>query len=89
MKEKTIAALLMAVALPAAASAQSADAAYCQTLSATYNKYVNNPNMGRANAPPLAGVTRAQSQCDSNPAAAIPVLEKALRDARISLPPRG
>jgi hypothetical protein len=89
MNGKTIAALLMAAAtLPAAAVAQSPDTAYCQNLSATYDKYVNNASMGRANAPPLAGVTRAQSQCASNPTAAIPVLEKALRDARISLPPR-
>ena len=88
MKKKTIATILMAVGLPAAALAQSPDTAYCQTLSATYDKYVNNPNMGRATAPPLAAVTRAQSQCGKDPAAAIPVLEKALRDARISLPPR-
>jgi hypothetical protein len=88
MNRKTIAALLVAAALSAAALAQSADTTYCQTLSATYDKYVNNATMGRANAPPLAGVTRAQSQCGSDPAAAIPVLEKALRDARISLPPR-
>jgi hypothetical protein len=88
MNEKTVAALLMAAALPAAALAQSADTTYCRALSATYDKYVNNPSMGRGNQPPVAGIGRAQSQCDDNPAAAIPVLEKALRDARISLPPR-
>jgi len=89
MNQKTIAALLVAAALPATALAQSADTAYCQALSARYDKYVNNPGTGRGNSPPLAGITKAQSQCDSNPAPAIPVLEKALRDARVGLPPRG
>jgi len=87
MNEKAVAALLVAAALPAAALAQSADTTYCRALSATYNKYVNNPSNARGK-PPVAKVGRAQSQCDDNPAAAIPVLEKALRDARISLPPR-
>jgi len=87
MNEKAVAALLVAAALPAAALAQSADTTYCRALGATYDKYVNNPSNARGK-PPVAEVGRAQSQCDDNPAAAIPVLEKALRDARISLPPR-
>ncbi len=78
------------VSLPQAANAAqpSSDKAYCNALSATYDRYVTNPNMGRGNQRLTASIGQAQAQCASNPAAGIPVLEKALKDARIDLPPR-
>jgi len=88
MKKNAIILLLIA-AMPAVALAQSADTNYCNALSATYLKYVNNPGTGRGNQPPSATIGEAQNQCDRNPAAGIPVLERALKDARVNLPPRG
>lgn len=88
MKKNAFMFLLIA-AMPAIAWAQSADTNYCNALSATYLKYVNNPGTGRGNQPASATVSEAQGQCAANPAAGIPVLERALKDARVNLPPRG
>jgi hypothetical protein len=81
--------ILLIAAMPTGALAQSADTSYCNALSATYLKYVNNPGTGRGNQPPSATISDAQNQCASNPSAGIPVLERALKGARVSLPPRG
>ncbi len=88
MKKNAFMFLLIA-AMPAIAWAQSADTNYCNALSATYLKYVNNPGTGRGSQPASATVSEAQGQCAANPAAGIPVLERALKDARVNLPPRG
>jgi len=71
------------LALPlAAAFAQSADdVAYCKRLSALYREV----NRG---ADPTGAGANAMAQCDANPGAGIPVLEKSLTDAKVSLPPR-
>jgi hypothetical protein len=73
----------VALALPtAAAVAQSADdVAYCNALSASYR------TVNRGASPSGAGAD-AMAQCASNPGAGIPVLERALTDAKVSLPPR-
>ena len=88
MKKNALIFLLIA-ALPAGASAQSADTNYCDALSASYEKYVNNPSGGRGNQPASATIAEAQRQCAGSPAAGIPVLERALKDARVNLPARG
>lgn len=87
MKRHIVALLL--TGLPAGAFAQSADSVYCNALAATYEKYVNSPSGGRGNQPEMAGIGDAKASCAKNPAAGIPVLEKALREKRINLPPRG
>jgi hypothetical protein len=70
----------MAIA-PFTAFGQSADAKYCQALADSYRK-TNAQNMD-------AAVPEAINQCNQgNTAAGIPVLEKALKDAKITLPPR-
>ena len=89
MKKKNAFMFLLMAALPAGALAQSADSNYCTALSATYDKYVNDPVGGRGNQPANVTISRAKQQCASNPAAGIPVLEQALKDRRVSLPPRG
>jgi hypothetical protein len=72
-----------ALALPFAASAQSNDAKYCQALTETYRNSVPKT------ATPDAVVPVAISKCASgDTATGIPVLEKALTDAKVSLPPR-
>jgi hypothetical protein len=78
----------LVLALPATGFAQSADSKYCAALGAQYDRYVNNVNMGRSVATPSARIEGAKANCANNPAAAIPVLEKALTDAKVQLPPR-
>jgi len=66
---------------PCAAFGQSNDAAYCQALADTYRK-LNTQNTD-------ATVPEAINQCrNGNTAAGIPVLEKALKDQKATLPPR-
>jgi hypothetical protein len=60
-----------------------ADAGYCQALSNTYRNVV--PKTGN----PTAAAPVAMAKCAAgDTAAGIPVLEQALRDARVTLPPR-
>jgi hypothetical protein len=80
----------MALAMPVAAFAQSntADATYCTELSHKYQKYVSS-DQGKRPRPAPANVAEAMSKCQSgDTASAIPILEKALTDQKIALPPR-
>jgi len=70
-----------AVALPVAAFAQSSDTAYCKALSEKYRDYAKSGSVD-------ATAATAMAQCDKNPAAGIPVLEKHLKDGKVALPPR-
>jgi hypothetical protein len=72
--------LIVAMALaPFTAFGQSADAKYCQSLADLY-RTTNKQNMD-------ANVPEAINQCNKgNTAAGIPVLEKALTDAKVTLP---
>ena len=81
-------ALLMTVSAVSTASAQSADTSYCSALAAKYQRYVGDNDAQRRSQIRDARVDTAISQCQSNSAAAIPVLEQALKDAKIDLPPR-
>ena len=68
-----------AIALPVAASAQSAaDVAYCKKLAMLWYTYVDTD--------PPASVATALNTCHSASAAAIPVLEKTLKDGGFTLP---
>lgn len=73
----------VALVLPlGAAFAQSADdVSYCNSLAST----ARTINVG---ASPQGAIGNALGQCNSNPGAAIPVLEKFLTDSKVSLPPR-
>ena len=88
--------LLMAAAvlcLPIVADAETASVAdqrYCAELSELYVRY-----LGRAEGPPRTGVTPdvdggvALAKCrEGDPANAIPVLERKLQDAKVTLPSR-
>ncbi|MBY0320809.1 MAG: hypothetical protein K2X72_18940 [Reyranella sp.] len=80
-------AALTVAALTAAplAQAQSDDKAYCAQLSEVYRKYVQNATGRRVDVEAL----QALDDCSRGKAAsAIPVLEKRLRDAKIT-PPGG
>lgn len=68
--------------LPFAASAQMNDAGYCQALSKAYRDTA-------VSSAPNTAVPVAISKCESGDvASAIPVLEQALRNAQVKLPPR-
>jgi hypothetical protein len=84
--------LAASLVLSSAASAQgNADARYCDKLINLYRTYVNNPEDPRpAMQTPQAAQENAILSCRSgNTAAGIPVLEKSLRDNRMTLPARG
>jgi hypothetical protein len=85
--------LVLAGLVPGAALAQSpaTDVTYCRQLAALYVHYI-----GRSEAGPYDDVRRgsldnqvAASQCATQTASAIPVLERVLLNNRFSLPPRG
>jgi hypothetical protein len=82
MKSLIAIAFCASLALPVAANAQSSDAAYCEALSRLYAREVGfNPGSG--------DVPIAVAKCkEGDTAAGIPVLEKALKDAKVTLPPR-
>ena len=69
------------LALPFAAMAAMTDAQYCEALSVEYRKLNTDASTG-----PQAD---AMAQCKAgNTAAGIPVLEKALKDGKVTLPSR-
>ena len=78
------------VLLPGVALAQQPnDTAYCSALAQKYQRYIGQNEGKRGTRNPDASVTKAVGQCTSGQAAnAIPVLEKALQDAKLDLPPR-
>ena len=81
-----IAGLALATTQPS--FAQSDDAKYCAELVEKYEQYASEGADKGASQSPLE-VEIAKGKCRSNPASSIPVMEKALKNARISLPPRG
>lgn len=85
--------LLVGVALalaPVVAAAQSNDAKYCSALTDKYNTYVLTKGSRGAKQSPPANIAAAMTKCSTaDVGSAIPVLEKALQDAKIDLPARG
>ena len=79
----SIVALPLIVTLPLAAFAQSDNAAYCQALTRAYRTTISKF------ADPAVAVPVAMAKCEAGDAAdGIPVLENALRNAKVALPPR-
>jgi hypothetical protein len=86
-------AILAVLVAPRGAAAQSAtqsapDTKYCEALAEKYDAYLETAGDKGGRATPVE-VTIAIDHCKSDPAASIPVLEKQLKAARLSLPPRG
>jgi hypothetical protein len=82
MKAVTAIVIFAGIVLPFGTFAQTSDVDYCNKLSATYRSVV----MG--NSTPDATIPEAMSKCSSAPASAIPILEKALKDNKVTLPTR-
>lgn len=81
-------ATLPVAALPAAPQAQSGDKAYCDKLGALASRYVGSAGGDGRQAPDL-NVLGAMSDCDKGRyEKAIPYLERRLRGAGVTLPPR-
>jgi hypothetical protein len=79
----TIALPLVAAGLPLAAAAQSNDTAYCAALSNTYR------HTAPKGASPAVTIPVAMAKCAAGDTAdGIPALEQALRNAKVTLPPR-
>jgi hypothetical protein len=77
-----------AAALPVSAFAQQSDTAYCSSLATTYQRYVGDNNYAHRSQQRDATVDAAITACPTNASASIPVIEQALQNARVSLPPR-
>ena len=83
MKILSAAVICASLALPFAALAQMSDADYCNALAAAYRK---DHGAGSSTS---TDVAQALGACSSSPAGAIPTLEKALNDEKITVPKRG
>jgi hypothetical protein len=79
---------LALVSLPIAAIAQSSDADYCRALVAKYEQYLDMDSK-RGQQPVSLDLRSGVEKCKAGDPAGIPVIEKALKDAKFSLPPRG
>ena len=79
--------VVAAISLPGAASAQSSDADYCRSLVAKYEQYLDMSSK-RGRQPQSLEARAAVAQCKVGDVAGIPGIEKALQDARFSLPSR-
>jgi hypothetical protein len=74
--------------LPVAAFAQSSDAAYCKALVAKYDQYLNQDSK-RGEQPSGLAAKDGVEKCKKGDTSGIPAIEKALKDAKFDLPPRG
>ena len=69
------------------ASAQSADVKYCTALADKYNDYAGHDDLARGRSRNPANVDVAIAKCKAGDVSGIAVLEEALKNARITLPP--
>ena len=78
----------LVLSFPIAASAQSSDTKYCSDLSDKYERYLDM-NSKKGAQPQSLDAKAVVGKCKaSDTASSIPVLEKALKDAKLDLPPR-
>jgi hypothetical protein len=78
----------VALAFPAASFAQSSDAAYCTALVAKYDQYLGQ-DFKRGEQPSNLAAKEGVEKCRQGNTSGIPAIEKALKDAKFDLPPRG
>lgn len=69
------------------AHAQSANAAYCTALVQKYEQYLNKDTR-QGIQPQSLDARAAAERCKAGDASGVPTLEKALKDAKIDLPPK-
>jgi hypothetical protein len=78
----------VALAFPAASFGQSKDVAYCGALVAKYHQYLNQDSK-RGDQPQSLAAKDGVEKCKTGDTSGIPAIEKALKDAKFDLPPRG
>jgi hypothetical protein len=78
---------VVAVSLPGAAFAQSGDVPYCKALVAKYEQYLDQ-SQKRGETPQSLEAKIGVEKCKTGDTSGIPAIEKALKDARLDLPPR-
>jgi hypothetical protein len=71
------------------AAAQGVDAAYCRALTETYENYAGNSNDRHMTMGQNASVGVAIDKCKAGDMSGIPVLEQALKNAKLDLPKHG
>ena len=81
----------LALALASTAFAQSKDVSYCNALAAKYQQYLGHGSSGRHGGVDDQNIDArmAADKCVKGDTSGIPVLEHALKDAKIELPARG
>ena len=81
--------VIAAVSLPAAALAQSSgsDARYCAALVAKYQAFIEQPRRG-GEPPQCLEAKVGVEKCKAGDPSGILAIEKALKDAKLDLPPR-
>jgi hypothetical protein len=78
---------LIAVSLPAAAFAQPGDVGYCRALVAKYEAFLDQ-SQKKGEAPQDVAAKVAIEKCKAGDTSGIADIEKALKDAKLDLPPR-
>jgi hypothetical protein len=80
----------LTLACASAALAQSNDVAYCKALASKYQTYLSQGSGGRHGGTDSQNIDArvAANKCDAGDTSGVPVLERALKDAKIELPKR-
>jgi hypothetical protein len=78
---------IVAFSLPTAAFAQSSDAKYCTALVSKYQQYLDQ-SQKKGEAPQNLTAKVGVEKCKAGDTSGIPAIEKALKDAKLDLPPR-
>jgi hypothetical protein len=91
MRNKLLLSMLLCLATAAnlPAAAQSSDVAYCKALAEKYQRYVGDADGRRKGQMRDSKMDTVIAQCSTNSAGAIPVLEQALKDAKVEPPSHG
>jgi hypothetical protein len=80
--------LTAAILLPAMASANAGDVAYCDALVQKYERHLA-AGSGKSRAPQGLEAREAVERCKAGDTSGISAIEKALENARFTLPSRG
>ena len=88
MMKANVAFTTFAVLVVSPAFGQQSDTSNCSALADKYQRYVGNTAAQHRGQQRDATIDAAIAGCTSKSAASIPVLEKALKDAKVDLPTR-
>jgi hypothetical protein len=67
---------------------ESADSRYCEALADTYLDLVGHDDLSPGTTSNPVAIAVAMEKCKTDPAYSIPIIEQALKNAKINLPPR-